>query len=375
MHRSPVDLGGTPERVLIHPEVMDDPERRGAGASSRPGRAGSDSPSLAGHSPSLVGRAEALRARLADRAFRSPRRAVLVLVALLLIGLVLYALSRLSLGRFGHALVTASPGWIALALALMALSLLLRAVSWHEALRAALPATPVGWIVVARATMIGVMASAVVPGRIGEPTRIARALAPSRGALASRAADRRRHRVLADADQPARARDPRGGHLQQRPRPRAPRGDPRGRGGTACVLRCSCCWARACCASAPRSRIRAGAPGKRGDRSAAGAGPARSERVRKPALRGAVGRRPAAGLDAAMAACYVVMLALGAASPRRRWPPPPRCCWRSTSARSCPRPPPMWASSRPPAWSCSPLTASAPVRRSHTASSCRRSRC
>jgi len=54
----------------------------------------------------------------------------------------------------------------------MGLSLLLRSVSWHEALRAALPDTPIGWIAVTRATMIGVMASAVVPGRIGEPTRI-----------------------------------------------------------------------------------------------------------------------------------------------------------------------------------------------------------
>lgn len=96
----------------------------------------------------------------------------IVLVVLLLAGLVLYALSRLNLAHVGHALITASPGWIALAFALMALSLLLRAVSWHEALRAALPDTRIGWIVVIRATMIGVMASAVFPGRIGEPTRI-----------------------------------------------------------------------------------------------------------------------------------------------------------------------------------------------------------
>jgi phosphatidyl-myo-inositol alpha-mannosyltransferase len=99
-------------------------------------------------------------------------RAGLLFVALLLAGLVAYALSRLNLGRFWHALITASPGWIALALALMGLSLLLRSVSWHEALRAALPDTRIGWIVVTRATMIGVMASAVIPGRIGEPTRI-----------------------------------------------------------------------------------------------------------------------------------------------------------------------------------------------------------
>lgn len=99
-------------------------------------------------------------------------RAGLLIAVLLLAGVLAYALSRLNLDRVGHALITATPGWIVLALALMGLSLLARSVSWHEALRAALPDTPVGWIPVARATMIGVMASAVFPGRIGEPTRI-----------------------------------------------------------------------------------------------------------------------------------------------------------------------------------------------------------
>jgi|HubBroStandDraft_4_1064222.scaffolds.fasta_scaffold04367_7 phosphatidylinositol alpha-mannosyltransferase len=144
---------------------MDDPERRGPEAPSRPGRAESDSSGLAG-------RAKALRDRLTDHSRRSTRRAGLVLVVLLLAGLSIYALSRLNLGRVGHVLITATPGWIVLALALMAGSLLLRSISWHEALRAALPDTQISWAAVIRATMIGVMASAVVPGRIGEPTRI-----------------------------------------------------------------------------------------------------------------------------------------------------------------------------------------------------------
>ncbi|HWY90834.1 MAG TPA: hypothetical protein VNY31_09210, partial [Solirubrobacteraceae bacterium] len=45
-------------------------------------------------------------------------RAGLVIVALLLAGVILYALSRLNLSRVGHALITATPGWIVLALAL-----------------------------------------------------------------------------------------------------------------------------------------------------------------------------------------------------------------------------------------------------------------
>lgn len=96
----------------------------------------------------------------------------IAIVLALLIALIAFALSRLSLHHVGHALISASPGWILLALALMALSLVLRAVSWHETLRAALPEARVGWLPVVRATMIGVMASALFPGRVGEPTRI-----------------------------------------------------------------------------------------------------------------------------------------------------------------------------------------------------------
>jgi phosphatidyl-myo-inositol alpha-mannosyltransferase len=102
-----------------------------------------------------------------------PRRRVALLVALVLLAVIVaLALSQLGLHRVGHALTSAQPGWIALALALMALSLVLRAGSWHEVLRAALPDTQVAWPPVIRATMIGVMGSAVFPGRIGEPAKM-----------------------------------------------------------------------------------------------------------------------------------------------------------------------------------------------------------
>jgi len=100
------------------------------------------------------------------------RRAGVAVAVLGLAALVVFALSRLELRRAGHALITATPGWIALALVLMGLSLLLRSVSWHQTLRAALPDTPMPWPPVVRALMIGVMTSALVPGRIGEPTRV-----------------------------------------------------------------------------------------------------------------------------------------------------------------------------------------------------------
>jgi phosphatidylinositol alpha-mannosyltransferase len=95
-----------------------------------------------------------------------------ILIALLVVGLVVFAISELNVQRVGHALITASPGWIVLALALMALSLMLRSISWYATLRAALPETTLRWAPVMRATMIGVMGSAVFPGRIGEPTRV-----------------------------------------------------------------------------------------------------------------------------------------------------------------------------------------------------------
>ncbi len=100
------------------------------------------------------------------------RRLGIVLSAIALAALVVFALSRLDLPRIGHALITATPGWIALAFLLMGSSLVLRSVSWHQTLRAALPDNAISRLPVVRATMIGVMASAVLPGRIGEPSRV-----------------------------------------------------------------------------------------------------------------------------------------------------------------------------------------------------------
>jgi phosphatidylinositol alpha-mannosyltransferase len=100
------------------------------------------------------------------------RRTGLIVASVLLAGLLAFALSRLGLHRIGDALIKAKPGWVALAFVLMACSLVLRSISWHEVLRAALPEIRIPWTAVMRATMIGVMGSAVVPGRIGEPTRV-----------------------------------------------------------------------------------------------------------------------------------------------------------------------------------------------------------
>jgi phosphatidyl-myo-inositol alpha-mannosyltransferase len=103
---------------------------------------------------------------------RAAGRVGLVVAAILLVAVLAFVLARLNLPHIAHALISASPGWIVLALTLMMLSLIARAISWRAILSAALPGFHIGWIAVARATTIGVMASAVFPGRIGEPTRI-----------------------------------------------------------------------------------------------------------------------------------------------------------------------------------------------------------
>jgi phosphatidylinositol alpha-mannosyltransferase len=95
-----------------------------------------------------------------------------VLGAVAILALVAVALLSLNLSNVGHVLVTATPGWLLAALLLMGTSLLLRAVSWQQALLAALPDTEIALSWVARATMIGVMTSAVLPGRVGEPSRV-----------------------------------------------------------------------------------------------------------------------------------------------------------------------------------------------------------
>ncbi|MGA9285610.1 MAG: lysylphosphatidylglycerol synthase domain-containing protein [Solirubrobacteraceae bacterium] len=103
---------------------------------------------------------------------RTAQRVLLVALVLILAALLIFAVSRLNLPHVANVLISASPGWIVAAFALMMLSLFFRALSWRAILSAALPHTSISLAPVARATMIGVMASAVLPGRIGEPTRV-----------------------------------------------------------------------------------------------------------------------------------------------------------------------------------------------------------
>ena len=91
-------------------------------------------------------------------------------------GLMTAALAYLGLRRIGIAsvgatLVSSEPTYVLLGLTAMAVAMLLRGLAWHAAVRAALPRARIGLRDTLRATMIGVLMSATLPARLGEPSR------------------------------------------------------------------------------------------------------------------------------------------------------------------------------------------------------------
>jgi phosphatidylinositol alpha-mannosyltransferase len=85
------------------------------------------------------------------------------------VGVAIWALERLGFARIGHALLSINVPWALLGLLLMCTSLLFRAESWYAVLRAA-GTRARRWVAV-RGVMIGVLMSAALPGRLGEPAR------------------------------------------------------------------------------------------------------------------------------------------------------------------------------------------------------------
>jgi phosphatidyl-myo-inositol alpha-mannosyltransferase len=105
------------------------------------------------------------------RSRRSVRRVLVTAGAVAGAGLAALALQRIGLESIGRSLLAATPVWVLFASALMCASMLLRAEAWHAILRAALPGTRVRRRDAARGTMIGVLMSATLPARLGEPSR------------------------------------------------------------------------------------------------------------------------------------------------------------------------------------------------------------
>jgi phosphatidylinositol alpha-mannosyltransferase len=99
------------------------------------------------------------------------RRAGLVIAGALGVGLTLLAAQKIGVDKVVESIVRSNLTWVLIACALMASSLFFRAASWYWIARAALPNRPVRRRDVTSATMIGVLMSATLPARLGEPAR------------------------------------------------------------------------------------------------------------------------------------------------------------------------------------------------------------
>jgi len=120
---------------------------------------------LASLEPPLTGRQKH------SKALGVARRVGLATVSMGGAVLAFLALQKIGLTNIAKALITASPTLVMLGLAVMCSAMLLRAVSWHAILKAALPRSRVRMSDAAQGTFIGVLMSSTLPARLGEPSR------------------------------------------------------------------------------------------------------------------------------------------------------------------------------------------------------------
>ena len=102
---------------------------------------------------------------------RLGRRVGLGVAGVLGAGLTALAAHRIGLQNVVESIVRSDAGWVLIATALMMSAMLMRAASWFAIARAALPRSPLRRRDVTSATMIGVLMSATLPARLGEPAR------------------------------------------------------------------------------------------------------------------------------------------------------------------------------------------------------------
>jgi phosphatidylinositol alpha-mannosyltransferase len=98
------------------------------------------------------------------------RFAMLAFAALALVGTVL-AFRRIGVHEIVLALLDSSPSWVLAGLGVMCASMAVRAVAWHAILKAAIPRGRVLLRDAMQGTFIGVLMSATLPARLGEPSR------------------------------------------------------------------------------------------------------------------------------------------------------------------------------------------------------------
>jgi phosphatidylinositol alpha-mannosyltransferase len=99
------------------------------------------------------------------------RRVALGVAAILGLGLTALAANKIGLQNVVASMVRSDLSLVLMALGLMIASMMLRAGSWYAIARAALPNSPLRRRDVTSATMIGVLMSATLPARLGEPAR------------------------------------------------------------------------------------------------------------------------------------------------------------------------------------------------------------
>ncbi len=102
---------------------------------------------------------------------RVARKVALGAVGVLGVGLTALAATRIGVEEVVHSAVKSDLTWVLFAVAIMVASMILRAWSWHAIATSALPGRQIRRRDVTSATMIGVLMSATLPARLGEPAR------------------------------------------------------------------------------------------------------------------------------------------------------------------------------------------------------------
>jgi phosphatidyl-myo-inositol alpha-mannosyltransferase len=123
--------------------------------------------------PQRLATLEPKRASARSPLRRNLRRAGIGIAGLAGAALGLLAVQRIGIDRIGESLVAATPWWVVVALGLMCLSMVVRGIAWHAILRAALPQVRLRPADALQGTFIGVLMSATLPARLGEPARAA----------------------------------------------------------------------------------------------------------------------------------------------------------------------------------------------------------
>ncbi len=95
----------------------------------------------------------------------------MALLALAVVAGAVLAFRRIGVDKVGTALLDSSPPWVLAGLGIMCASMAVRAVAWEAILKAALPDARVRLRDAMQGTFIGVLMSATLPARLGEPSR------------------------------------------------------------------------------------------------------------------------------------------------------------------------------------------------------------